>query len=75
MNMIETETQVREWGRSVGVVIPKDMAIRERIKAGDSVKILIMKKSNALKETFGTFKFKRSTEEILKEADEESWDE
>ncbi len=73
--MIETETQVREWGRSVGIVIPKELVIKERIRAGDSVKILILKKSNPLKETFGTFKFKRSTENILKEVDEESWNE
>jgi len=32
-------------------------------------------KENPLKETFGTFKFSRSTDEILKEGDRESWDE
>lgn len=32
-------------------------------------------KENLLKETFGTFKFSRSTDEILKESDEECWDE
>ena len=73
--MIEAESHVREWGRSVGIVIPRDVVIKERIKAGDSVKILIMKKSSPLKETFGTFKFRRSTEKILKEVDEESWHE
>ncbi len=31
-------------------------------------------KCNVLDETFGMFKFKRSTEEILKEIDEEGWD-
>ena len=73
--MIETEAQVKEWGRSVGIVIPKDAVLRERIAVGDTVKILIKKKGNPLKETFGIFKFKRSTEEILREIDKESWDE
>ena len=73
--MIETETQVREWGRSVGIIIPKDAVIKERIKVGDTVKILINKKKNPLKETFGIMKFKRSTEEILKDIDKEAWDE
>ncbi len=30
---------------------------------------------NPLKETFGKFKFSRPIEEILKESDEECWDE
>jgi len=72
--MIETEAQVREWGRSVGIVIPKEAVIKERIKIGDNVKILLKKKENPLKETFGTIKLKRSTEEILKEIDSEAWD-
>jgi len=73
--MIETETQVKEWGRSVGVIIPKDATIKERIKVGDVVKLLIKKKTNPVKETFGILNFKRTTEEILKEVDAESWNE
>lgn len=73
--MIEVESQVREWGRSVGVVIPKEAVVRERIKTGDTVRLLIKKKENPLKETFGTLKFKKTTQEILRESDEESWDE
>lgn len=73
--MIETEAQVKEWGRSVGIVIPKDAVLRERIAVGDTVKILIKKKGNPLKETFGIIRFKRSTKEILKEIDKEGWDE
>jgi hypothetical protein len=34
-----------------------------------------MKKKKTLEETFGTIKLHRSTEEILKESDRESWDE
>ena len=75
MKMIETEAQVKEWGRSVGIVIPKDAVLRERISVGDTVKILIKKKGNPLKGTFGIIKFKRSTEEILREIDKEGWDE
>ncbi len=72
--MIETEAQVKEWGRSVGIVIPKEAAIKERINVGDTVKILIKRKSNPLKETFGIIKLKRTSEEILKEIDKEGWD-
>ncbi len=73
--MITIESQLRNWGRSIGVVIPKEAIIKEHLTEGDIVKIIILKRSNALKETFGKFKFKRTTDEILKESDEESWDE
>ena len=73
--MITIESQLRNWGRSIGVVIPKEAVIKEHLAEGDTVEIIILKKSNALKETFGKFKFKRTTDEILKESDEENWDE
>jgi len=34
----------------------------------------IMKKSNTLRETFGTLKFSKSVEEMMKETDEELYD-
>lgn len=73
--MIEVESQAREWGNSIGIVIPKEIAANEKIKPGDKVKIILLKKTNALKETFGTVQLKRTTEDILKEVDEEAWNE
>ena len=73
--MIEVEVKVRKWGRSFGVVIPKDKIIKEGIKENDAISLLIGKKSNVLKETFGTMKFKKSTEEMMKETDKELWGE
>ena len=73
--MKEVESKVRVWGRSLGVIIPKEQATLEGIKPGQTVRLLIQKKSSPIKKTFGTFKFKRSTEEMLGEADKESWDE
>ena len=73
--MIEVEAKVRKWGRSLGVVLPKEKIIKEGIKENETVVLLIGKRTNALKETFGTFKFKRTTQEILDESDKEDWDE
>ena len=73
--MIEVEAKVRKWGRSLGVVLPKEKVIKEGIKENETVMLLIGKRTNALKETFGTFKFKRTTQEILDESDKEDWDE
>lgn len=73
--MQEVESVLRMWGRSVGVVIPKKTVAQEGLKPGETVKILIVKKTNAMKKTFGVARLKRSTEEILKEIDEEGWNE
>ena len=73
--MIEVESTIRKWGRSFGVVIPKDKIKSEDIKVDEKVKIIIMKKENPLKETFGTLKFKKSTEQMMKEMDKELYNE
>ena len=73
--MLEVEAKVRKWGRSLGVVIPKDKVKKEGIKENETIKLLIIKKTNVLKETFGTMKFKRTTQEILDESDRVDWDE
>ena len=73
--MIEVEAKVRKWGRSLGVVIPKEKIEKEGIKENETITLLIAKRTNVLKETFGTFKFKKSTQEMLDEIDKESWDE
>ena len=73
--MIEVETKVRKWGRSFGVVIPKEKVKEEGIKENETITLLIGKKRNVLREVFGTFKFKKSTEEMLRESDRECWNE
>ncbi|MBI2652505.1 AbrB/MazE/SpoVT family DNA-binding domain-containing protein [Candidatus Woesearchaeota archaeon] len=72
--MMEVEAKVRKWGRSFGVVIPKEKIKEEGIKENETIRLLIGKKTNVLKETFGTFKFKKTTQEMLDEIDKESWD-
>lgn len=67
------ETQLRSWGRSLGVVIPKEAVIKESLSEGDKVELIFIKKSNSIKRTFGILKFKRSTEEILNEVNKEGW--
>lgn len=73
--MIEVEAKVRKWGRSFGVVIPKEKIKNEGIRENETIKLLIAKKTNVLKETFGTFKFKKSTDEMMREIDKKLWGE
>ena len=70
--MIEVRTKLRRWGNSFGVVVPLGAVAKENVKEGDEIVILISKKEgNVLRETFGTYKTKKSTKQIMKEIDEE----
>jgi len=70
--MIEIKTKLRRWGNSLGVVVPQQVIEKENSQEGDEV-ILLFKKNddNLLKNIFGTFKFKKPVDEIMKEVDKE----
>ena len=68
--MIEFEGQFKRWGNSVGLRLSKKDLFRNRFRLNQKVKILVLPERNVLKETFGTLKFKKSTEKIMKEIDE-----
>jgi len=70
--MIELKSKLRKWGNSLGVVVPQNFIETEKAKEGDEVILFITKeKDNVLKEMFGTFKFKKPVEELMKEVDKE----
>ena len=69
--MIEITTKIRKWGNSFGIVIPHSKVEKDSIKEGNEVNVLINKNENILKETFGTFKFKKSTQKMIDEIDKE----
>ena len=69
------ELVIKKWGRSFGAVIPMEKVKQMNLKENDIVSATLLPIKNPLKETFGTFKFKRSVAEILKESDRECWDE
>ncbi len=74
--MIQINTKLRKWGNSFGIVVPLNKISREHMKEGEEVKVFLAKKKkqNILRETFGTFKFKKSTAQMMKEIDEELYD-
>ncbi len=73
--MIEIKTKLRKWGNSFGIIVPLSKINQEDISEGEEVFVMMnKKKSNVLKETFGTFKFKKPVEQMMKEIDEELYD-
>jgi len=49
-------TEVKEWGNSFGVHIPKAEAKKLNITKGDKITMKITKKSYDIDEVFGTYK-------------------
>jgi len=74
--MIKSETKLRAWGNSIGVVLPKDALKEENLEVNDEVEIIVKKKSNLLKEAFGKLKnakakSNKSNEKLLKDINKE----
>ncbi len=72
---IEFEAKLKRWGRSFGIVVPMEKIRDIKMIEDEKFEIVMSKKKNVLKETFGSVKFKRPIKEILDEGDRESWDE
>ena len=70
-SMIELEGEFKKWGNSAGLRVSKKDLFKNKFRFNEKVKILVLPSKNVLKETFGTGKFKGSTEKLLKESDRE----
>lgn len=73
--IMEIETTIRKWGNSIAVIIPARIAEQEKLNENEKVVIKVEKKKKVkVKDVFGLLPdWKRSTEEILGEADK-GWD-
>ena len=65
------KAKVREWGHSLGIIIPKNVVSKENIKSEDEVIVEIRKKQDVM-DLFGTLKFKRSAQQ-MKDEGRKSW--
>tara|TARA_Y100000310_G_C20670121_1_gene809791 strand:- start:2304 stop:2519 length:216 start_codon:yes stop_codon:yes gene_type:complete len=69
-------TKVKQWGNSMAVIIPREKVRDLKLKPNDEVDVAIEKKGNVLRELYGSMKFSKPTEQLLKEARENTskWD-
>lgn len=69
--MIAAKT--KQWGNSIGIVIPKAFAEEKGILPDEEVLVEIEKKSKktVLQELFGALHFKKPTEQLIKESRKE----
>ena len=61
----------KQWGSSIGVILPKEIVNEQGIRAGDEIVIKIFKKGN-LNDVFGKLKTKMSGQKF-KDAAREGW--
>jgi len=72
--MTEITAKVRRWGNSYGIIISSDVIKNKGIREGEEVDAILIKKSNVLRKTFGKVKFKKTTEQMMRETDKELYD-
>ena len=72
--MEEVTARIRKWGNSFGILISQETMRRKGMKEGEEIDAILLKKGNVLKETFGKVKFKKTTEQMMKETDKELYD-
>lgn len=64
---MEIKTKLKEWGNSIGLIVPKEIIAENNLKVNDEVIIEIRKKNEIMK-LFGSLKLKRSSQNIKDEA-------
>ena len=67
------KAEVRKWGHSLGVTLPKDVTKRLKIKEHEIIELKVRKGKGDLMDLFGTLKFKEPTKKIIKEL-KEGWE-
>ena len=70
--MMEIKAKTKKWGNSIGVIIPKEIIRQQNIKPDQEITILISSKPITTgRDIWGTFKFKKSTEQLMREVDKD----
>jgi bifunctional DNA-binding transcriptional regulator/antitoxin component of YhaV-PrlF toxin-antitoxin module len=63
--MINIKT--KQWGNSLGVIIPKEVVHELNLSVGDELSVDIVKKVNVLKELWGALDWGKDKGKILQE--------
>ena len=66
------DAKPRQWGNSLGVIIPKELVDKEHISEKKDVTVLIISKINQdrLQKAFGSLHCAKPTQQIMDEIDE-----
>ena len=67
-----TKAQVKSWGSSLGVIVPRDIVYAEHLKEGDEI-IIEIKKKPSLRDIFGTLRDWKVNPQKLKDDARKEW--
>ncbi len=65
--------KTKQWGNSIGIIIPKDVVKDLGLHAGDEVAMDLKRKGNVLKKLWGALDFGENWEEEFKQFKQERW--
>jgi putative addiction module antidote len=71
---MELTTKIRKWGNSYGIIIPQEILKRQNLQEREEIDVILIKKGNILRETFGKHKFSKPVKQLMKETDKELYD-
>ena len=66
------EGKLKKWGSSLGLVIPREIVVKERLKVGEEI-IFNIKKKVAMKEIFGSLKNWKVDSQKVKDELRKEW--
>ena len=66
-----TSVKTKQWGNSIGIIIPKDVVDDLSLVPGEEVAIEIEKKQNVLKELWGSLNWGKDKKKVLAEVRKE----
>ncbi|MBI2667953.1 AbrB/MazE/SpoVT family DNA-binding domain-containing protein [Candidatus Woesearchaeota archaeon] len=69
---MESKARVKEWGNSLGIIIPREVAKKENLKPDDEVIIEIIKKRK-IKDIFGSLKEWKIDSQKMKDELRKDW--
>lgn len=72
MYNMATEAIVKKWGNSVGIIFPRDLVKKKRIKVNDKVLVEVVKEVD-LRKVFGSLKTKMTSQKF-KDLARKGWD-
>jgi len=70
--MIEVKAEIKKWGNSLAIILPKEQMKDQNMKIGKKLTIMIPENDVSLRDEFGSLKsvLKKSTTKIMREIDE-----
>ena len=70
--MTETVVKAKRWGSSLGIVIPREAVVEEKIHEGDEV-IIEIRKKKTIKELFGSIRNLQIDSQKMKDESRKEW--